>query len=411
MTKIAFVPPWYGVDIPGGAEAHCRRTAEELRRRGLEVEVLTTCARDLYSDWGRDIHRPGVSEVNGVPVRRFPVRRRDRARFDAANLKLMHGLYVTPEEECVYMEEMIHSDELYRFIADHRDEYVFFFIPYMFGTTVRGAAICPERSWLIPCLHDEAYARLSLYPPVFRAVRGLWFLSEAEMELARRLYGLPARPDQHMVLGGGGIDTGYAGDAAAFRRRTGIEGPFVLYAGRKDASKNLPLLMDYFRRYRQEHATDLALVLIGGGPLTGRRDEGIYDLGWVSDREKFDAYAAATVLCQPSLHESFSLVILESWVAGTPVLVNAACAVTVEHCRKSNGGLYFRDYEEFAVCLDLLLTQPRLRERLGRQGRTYVLAHYSWDTITETYRRLLMDGGPKTEDRNARPSVLRPLSD
>lgn len=392
MTKIAFVPPWYGADIPGGAEAYTRRTAEELHRRGFNVEVLTTCVRDFYADWSQNAYREGLDEVNGVPVRRFRVRRRDQAAFDAVNFKLMHGVRVTPQEERTFIEEMIHSGPLYRFIAEHRDEYVFFFVPYMFGTTVRGALICPERSWLIPCLHDESYARLSAYRPVFRAVRGLWFLSEAEMHLAQHLYGLPARPDQHMVLGGGGIDTGYAGDAAAFRRRTGIEGPFILYAGRKDAGKNLPLLLDYFRRYRQERGdrgAAPALVLLGSGPLSGNRDEGIVDLGWVSDREKFDAYAAATVLCQPSLYESFSLVMMESWVAGTPVLVHADCAVTVEHCRKANGGLYFHDYQEFAACLDLLLARPDLRQRLGHQGRAYVLAHYTWDTIAENYRRIV----------------------
>jgi len=262
----------------------------------------------------------------------------------------------------------------------------------MFGTTVRGAAICPERSWLIPCLHDEAYARLSAYRPLFRSVRGLWFQSQAEVDLAQQLYGLPSHPDQQLVLAGVGVDTGYAGDATAFRQRTGIAGPFVLYAGRKDPGKNVPLLLDYFRRYRRERSGTKpvpALVLIGGGPASGRPEEGIHDLGRLSDRDKFDVYAAATVLCQPSVHESFSLVMMEAWVAGTPSLVNAACAATVEHCRKANGGLYFRDYDEFAACLDVLLTQPGLRERLGRQGRDYVLAHYSWDTIAETYQRLL----------------------
>ncbi len=391
MTKIAFVPPWYGADIPGGAEALCRRTAEELRRRGLEVEVLTTCVRDFYSDWGHDFYREGRDEINGVPVRRFRVRQRNRARFDAVNLKLMQGTRITPAEERIFIEEMIHSERLYQFIADHGDEYLFFFLPYMFGTTVRGATIWPERSWLIPCLHDEAYARLSAYQPVFRGVQGLLFLSQPEMDLAQRLYGLNG---QQLVLAGAGVDTDYAGDATAFRRRTGIDGPFILYAGRKDMGKNLPLLLDYFRRYRQERLGRLPalnLVLIGGGPISGDLNEGIHDLGRLSERDKFDAYAAATALCQPSTHESFSLVMMEAWVAGTPSLVNAACAVTVAHCREANGGLYFRDYAEFAACLDLLLTQPGLRERLGRQGRNYVLAHYTWDIITETYLRLLSE--------------------
>jgi glycosyltransferase involved in cell wall biosynthesis len=413
MTKLAFVPPWYGHDIPGGAEALARRTAEELHRRGVEVEVLTTCAHGLYSDWGRDYYPEAVTQEMGVTVRRFAVRKRDRSRFDAVNLKLMQGARVTPREERAFIEEMVHSDRLYRYIADHRDDYNFLFLPYMFGTTVRGARICPERSWLIPCLHDEAYARLSIYAPVFRSVQGHLFLSRPEMALAQRLYGLNG---QQLILAGAGVDTDYAGDAAAFRARSGIAGPFILYAGRKDVSKNLPLLMDYYRRYRHEREragspSALTLVLIGGGPLTGSPEEGILDLGRLSEREKFDAYAAATVLCQPSAHESFSLVMMEAWLAGTPSLVNAACEVTVAHCRESNGGLYFRDYAEFAACLDLIVAQPRLRERMARLGRAHVLAHYTWDTIAETYMQLLMeDGGRRTKDQYAPSPVLRPPS-
>jgi len=265
--KLAFVTPWYGPEAPGGAEALARSTAECLCRRGLPVEVLTTCARDIYSDWGRDYFRAGTESVNGVPVRRFPVRsHRDRQAFDAINLRLMAGATVTSADEEIFIREMINSPALIAYIRAHCADYVFLPVSYMFGTTYWGVQACPERSWVVPCLHDEAYAYLAVYQDMFAKARGVLFLSRPERDLAHRLYPIADKP---AYLIGAGVDTDYAGDAAAFRRAFGIQGPFILYAGRKDAAKNLPLLIEYARRYREKQHVDLKLVLTGGGALHG----------------------------------------------------------------------------------------------------------------------------------------------
>jgi glycosyltransferase involved in cell wall biosynthesis len=167
----------------------------------------------------------------------------------------------------------------------------------------------------------------------------------------------------------------------------------MLYAGRKDHGKNVPQLIDFFRRYRARRGAVCELVLIGGGPLPGitAGGEGIRDLGFVSLQDKYDAYAAATLLCHPSLQESFSLVLMEAWAAKAPALVHGDCAVTREHCVRSNGGLYFTRYTEFEACLDLLLARPGLRAALGQNGRTYVLENYHWDTIVDRYKRLFAE--------------------
>jgi glycosyltransferase involved in cell wall biosynthesis len=387
-VRVAFVTPWYGPDIPGGAEAEVRRTAEHLRRAGLPVEVLTTCVRDFRSDWGKNHHRSGVSEVNGVPVHRFPVDRRDRAAFDAVNWKLMHGLPVTPDEEQVYVRQNVHSPKLTAYIARHRDEFVYIFIPYMSGTTYWGIDACGGDAILIPCLHDEAYARMDLFRQMFSRVRRLILHSPAELELAQSLYRLA---DDVPVLVGEGVDTEFTADGPVFRRKYGLDGPIILYAGRKDKGKNVDLLIDYYRLYRQRRGARAELVLIGGGelPVAVSAAEGIRDLGFVPVQDKYDAYGAATVLCQPSLRESFSLVLMEAWVAGAPVLVHGDCAVTREHCVRSNGGLYFTGYAEFEACLDLLLERPALRATLGANGRRYVLENYRWDIVVDRYRAIL----------------------
>jgi hypothetical protein len=71
--KIAFVIPWYG-DIPGGAESECKNTAENLSRNGIEVEILTTCVKEFNSDWNYNYYKEGVSELNGIVIRRFKVK-------------------------------------------------------------------------------------------------------------------------------------------------------------------------------------------------------------------------------------------------------------------------------------------------------------------------------------------------
>ena len=384
---LAFVIPWYGIDIPGGAEAETRRTAEHLRRAGMPVEVLTTCVRDFRADWSVNYHKPGRYEENGVPVRRFPVRQRDQAAFDAVNNKLMRAVPVSAEDERVFVAEMVRSPALETYIVEHQLEYTFIFVPYMFGTTYWGIQACRGNALLMPCLHDEPYARMAVIRRMFAQVRRVLFLSEAEMALARALYDLT---DDVCELVGGGVDTDWSGDADAFRRTHSLHKPFVLYAGRKDRGKNVDVLIQYFRRYRQAQGADVDLVLIGGGTLPAQvsADEGIHGLGVVQVQDKYNAYAAATLLCQPSVQESFSIVLMEGWVAGKPALVHSQCAVTKEHCIRSNGGLYFANYREFEACLSLLMTRPRLAARLGQNGRRYVLRNYHWDTIVARYRAL-----------------------
>jgi glycosyltransferase involved in cell wall biosynthesis len=133
----------------------------------------------------------------------------------------------------------------------------------------------------------------------------------------------------------------------------------------------VPLLIDYWRRYRQETDRDARLLLIGPGQVTipAEAADSIVDLGFVPAQDKYDAYAAATATCQPSLHESFSIVLMESWLLGTPALVHGRCAVTVDHCRRSNGGLYFANYEEFVGTLNYLFDQPETARRMGARRR------------------------------------------
>ncbi len=386
--KVAFICPWYGPDIPGGAEAEARRTVENLSQRGIPVEVWTTCVHDFEGDWSHNDYPAGDYQVNGVLVKRFPASPRNGELFATLNRRILSGETLSREEEDLFFQHMINSPLLYQHIRNQGMGYLLFFIPYLFSTTYYGARLYPERSFIIPCLHDEGYARMGLLKELFHRVRGLIFHTQFEINLGRELYFL-TEAQSHLF--GEGIDTEIQSDAERFRIKYQIKAPFLLYAGRRDSGKNTPLLMNYFALFKKRHSSDLKLVLIGNLPvqipLAGRQD--ILDFGFVPKQDKYDAYDGAVLFCQPSVMESFSIVIMESWLCGTPVLVNGRCPVTVEHCQKSRGGLYFNNYLEFEECLLKILDHPEMAREMARNGREYCLSHFNWELISRKYITLI----------------------
>lgn len=391
--KIGFVIPWYSEKIPGGAEMELRGLTTHLHESGVELEILTTCVKEFSADWNENYFSEGTETVHGFTVRRFKVRRRDTAAFDAVNFKLMNGIRPTPKEEKIYVRETVNSPALYKYIEQHKDEYsLFVFIPYMFGTTFYGAQVCPEKSVLIPCFHDEAYVYLDVYKKVFSKIGGIIYHAYPELELANRVFELSGVSQE--VLGEG-VYTDLHTDPDAFRKKFGIKEPFILYAGRKDTGKNVHTLVKYYAEYIKRRETDLRLVLIGGGSIelpeelvkSGR----IVDLGFVDIQDKYNAQGAAELLCQPSHNESFSLVIMESWLCGRPTLVSADCAVTRSFVSDSNGGLYFRDYFEFEGCVDYTVNNKEAARVMGENGRRYVKERFAWDVIVEKYMQFFKE--------------------
>lgn len=380
---ITLVSPWYGTDTRGGAEMLGRNLAAALRAHGAPVRVWASTGRDALAP-AAGHYPPGADELDGVPIWRFRPTSADAQgvpHFFRQHPELLPPLDQFAPHELRLLGTLLSSDELYAAIRVERERSVFIFLPYPFPTTFWGGLLAPERSLLMPCLHDEPYARYRTYRYLFRQVRGMLAVSHPEALLAQRLYDLDAAR-VHLI--GAGIDLTPHGDGAAFRRRYGLEGcRLLLYAGRFDASKNTPLLVSYAREYWARRGGNLRLLLAGQGDLElpAALTPLVHDLGFLRGQAKHDAYAAADVFVLPSTYESFSIVLMEAWLQGTPALVHRDCAVTADHARRSGGGLVFGAFGEFAAALDLLLGRPAQARALGERGRDYVLATCRWDEV------------------------------
>lgn len=393
--KIGIVTPRYGVDVLGGAESGIRGWAEQLAARGYAVEVLTTNTIDMAS-WGNHTS-PGVEHLNGVTIRRFRTSTVDDRPFHALRLKVDRGERPRFSEEERFMESNLRSADLERFIAEHAEEYACLLVtPYLYGTSYWTIQRAPDRAILIPCLHDEPLAHLSIIRMMLERAAAIFFNSEEERDFA--LHTLRVANPYHTCLGFGFPDQPERGDPLRFRQRTGITGPMLLYAGRLEPGKNVPLLIEYFMRYKAERPGPLTLALSGTGsiPLPSRDD--IVGLGMLPRDALTDAYASAVALCQLSLNESFSLVLMESWLQSRPVIVRADCAVTRGHVERSGGGYAIGSYEEFRAAVDALLADETAGAARGERGKAYVLERYTWS-------RLL----PRIEESIARFSRPRPL--
>jgi len=380
--RIALVPPRYGPEVVGGAEAVIREVAHGLADRGWSVDVLTTTARDHFT-WA-DAEPAGTAvdrTATGAEVRvtRFPVVKdtpgEERARVEA---RMQAGDMPSLPEQEAWMNDGPRWPELFHHVLDTAETYRAIVVsPYMFWTTFAIAGIAPERTLLRPCLHDEPYARMELFEPLFTGSAGVWLQTEPELELYRRISTPP--PQTRIVGEGVGVPEGY--DPERIRRQLDLgDSPYVVYGGRREGAKGWEGLLHGFVDAVRKEDLDLHLVTYGVGPVEPPADvaDRVHDLGFVDDRTRDDVIAGAVAYVQPSALESFSRTIMEAWLAGTLVIANGASDVVRWHVDRSGAGLTYSDPAELEQALRFVAEAPDQAAALAAPGRQYVLDNYTW---------------------------------
>jgi glycosyltransferase involved in cell wall biosynthesis len=417
--KIAFIVQRYGTEILGGSEYHCRLIAERLAPKH-QVEVLTTCARD-YVTWKNE-YAEGTDRIRGVTVRRFAnAKTRDIQAFN----RYSEWIFTSPhnrddELEWVRQQGPWCPALLEHLERNHHQYDILIFFTYLYAPTLLGMKVAPSKSILVPTAHDEPAIHLEIYRDLFSTPAGIAYNTEAERRFLTTHFSIRAVEEE---IVGCGVDLPHAqvyqrdksdeaedreepdgepvrdedrppswrphlaGRGVIFRRRHRLHGAIALYGGRIDPGKGCEELIEYFSTYVQEGG-DASLVLMGVKLMPLPEEPFIRFAGRLSDQERLHALEAATVVVVPSPYESLSLLALESFAVGTPILANARSEVLVDHCQKSNAGLYYADRDEFVEALKLLMADHRLRAAMGRYGRAYIRKNYRWDAILSKYERM-----------------------
>jgi len=431
--KLAFVIQRYGAEVLGGAEQLCRLVAERLGAEH-DVEVLTTCARD-YITWKNE-YAEGTDRVRGVTIRRFAnSRTRDIEAFNRYSDWIFNNPHTRADEMEWLKQQGPWCPPLIEHLQRNHQQYdVLVFFTYLYATTVQGIEINPGRSIVVPTAHDEPAITLEIFKNVFTRPAALCYLTDSERKFVQQQF--PDRPLLEELIGVGidipqqqpypGVpshdgasptaelpyhvsdrsdvsgedDGGEEADrtrspGAAFRRRHRLHGPFALYGGRIDPGKGCEELLEYFNSYVQEGG-QATLALMGAKLMPLPEDPSVRFAGMLSEVERVQALQSATIVVCPSPYESLSLLALEALAVGTPILVNARSEVLVEHCVRSNGGLWYADRDEFVACMKVLFEDAPLRAALGRNGREYVVANYRWDVVLGKYESIF------SKVRNAR---------
>ena len=376
----------YG-NVPGGAEAHARSVVQRLRPH-FAIEVATTNSTD-YLTWKGDL-TAGLDQVDGVTVRRFPVERRRAWNFKLYERRAFRTGHTLEDERAFIDAQGPYAPELLDFLFRRGRDYdhVLFFT-YIYYPTVLGLPLVPERAVLVPTAHEESAIGLTAYKPVFHGPRAIAYNTEEERRMVWRRFG-NERVSNEIV--GVGIDVPAERDAARFRVKHGITGPYLLYVGRIGVSKGSRELFTHYERWRaSDPAHDVSLVLVGDAEIAIPMTSGVIHLGRLSEQDKWDALAGCAAFVMPSLLESLSLVTLEAWAAGRPVIVDARSPVLAGMARRAGVGLVYRTSAEFAEICELLMDDPGLGDRLGRSGADFVARTYTWPRVVETYLDLFAE--------------------
>jgi glycosyltransferase involved in cell wall biosynthesis len=416
-VKFAFVTSRYGADITSGPDHACRVLAEQVSTRH-DVDVLTTCARNPQS-WKNE-YSEGTDRVRGALVRRFAVSQaRDENAFSQFSSRVLNGPRSRADELEWLQRTGPWSAGLIDFIRrQHKSYDVLVFFSLCSPLTVNAATLAPERTIVFPYLQLQPALRFDVNVEILSSVRGVGLISGAERRLLRSY--LHVAP-QHDELIGIGIDpspeqsyprhqqdpadvvgdeevaasseddepTSYLeGRGVPFRRRHRLYGPFALYGGRVEPDNGCEEMLEYFDTFAASDG-DTSLALMGVKMMRVPDEPYIRLAGVLPERQRMIAYEAADVTIAPTADDLVAQPLLESLAVGTPVLASARNSAAVEHCRRANAGLYYANRGEFVEALRLLMTNSRLRKRLGENGRSYIRQNFRWDAVLGRFDRLV----------------------
>jgi glycosyltransferase involved in cell wall biosynthesis len=405
MKQIALVVQRYGKEVLGGAETLAAEFAKALKSE-YNITIITTTAKDHIS-W-KNYYEEGESFEDDIKVIRFNPDFERTQYFHELNRIFLNG--INPENFYKYsdieklswrkytnsmpigfQEELIkwqgpYSSKLYNYLILNENKFDFIvFFTYLYPTTYFGVDCINDKKKIIifPTLHDEAHAYLHIWKN-YRHFK-LFFLTPEEKELAHSLWG----DFNGHVVNYGIKDKGYK---YLNNNNRDLKEKYLIYAGRIEQAKGINNLVENFIEYKKDYPdSKIKLRLIGklGMNLKSDKKYGIEVIGFVSEEQKYKLMSEALALVLPSPYESLSIVVLESFMVGVPVIVNGSCDVLTGHINRSNAGFAYRNYNDFKNAINKLLNDSELNVNMKENAREYFLDNYEWTKYKENLLKIL----------------------
>jgi glycosyltransferase involved in cell wall biosynthesis len=372
--RVCVVVQRFGEHITGGAEAHARAVALRLAA-SCQVEVWTSCAED-HLTWA-NVFAAGQSSDGPLTVRRFLSRKaRDMRAFNQYSKRLFGSAQSLTDETLWIAAQGPLLDGFERALCTESNRFdAFVFFTYLYAPTVWGLPLVADKALLVPTAHDEPAFAFDAFSDALTTPRALLCNTPEEQALIQRRFPHASRSE----VVGVGVEP-LVVEPAHFRGSFGIEGDYLLYVGRREAGKGLTLLLECFAAARRATTSSLTLVLAGTGDMTVSQP-GVRVLGRIDEHTKWSALKGALAVVVPSAYESLSLLMLEAFAVGTPVLGNSASPVVVGQLQRSKGGLPFEGPQTFVKALQLL---QQNREQLSQQAFAFA-QRFGWSTVMRRY--------------------------
>ena len=382
--KILFVIGAFGKRVRGGAERFVFELANELSQRGADLEVWTTDSSEVV---GR---KPDLSAEEDVglsfKVRRFAVNHKMERWFNLVHRLMVRPVHYRTWKQTLWKRTNIYGAGMREALESEGQHFdVIHLFHYLHGTSHRLSGIFPEKTLLHPFIHDEALLYNPIMRELFAGVRGVTCNTVTCSQLALGA-SCGLAPSLYIPIGNGVERRNFPTNSLF---EIPFAGPYLVFLGRMIAEKNLDQLFAWHERLLQEDGEAPALLCVGHGPLQThtifQRQQRVAHMAWVGEDDKAQILSHALALVQLSKLESFSLVIMEAWLQGAPVIVHKQSPALLEHIEASQGGGFaVASYSEYATAVRALCHASERAHR-GKLGQAYVEKKFNWNQVCQNY--------------------------
>lgn len=192
---------------------------------------------------------------------------------------------------------------------------------------------------------------------------------------------------------GSGISYRNDGNAERFRKLFNIDGPLILFVGRKEPDKGYDLVISAWEKARLQ-IPNLVLCCMGPGSVRSPKLPNLLDLEYVDDQLKHDALAACDCLCVPSEGESFGIIFIEAAYYRKPIIARPL-PVLVELLGEQSAlflgsEIAFNrvqlDAEELAEGIVNLISNKELGRQMG-ENAFLASQRFTWDKVVSNFIR------------------------